>query len=962
MAIQREFIGWNGPCLHSAARWLKDRYHSDRVWNLSGVLIVVPGRRSGRRLLEVLVDHAQGHVLIPPQITTTGELPELLYEPDVPIADPLTAMLARVSSLQQADPDLIRDVWLHRPDHGDLLAYVALARDLADLDNDLAAGGVPIDQVVSRCRACPDFTDDRRWEALAKLRQHYEQTLRQHRLQDRHTARFHAVNSQRCLAKTDIVLLATAGLHKLTGMMLRQVSERVTTLIHAPRSYADDFDELGSLVVERWSDRKLDLDPAAIRFVDNPADQASEVLRVIGSIANDRYSADQITIGLGDESTGSVIERALGLAGVPARLAAGRSVLHSRPAMLLEAFAQYLDSQRFDDFAALVRHPDLQTYLDHKLHLTNQIPTSGPDRVVHCVSWLTLLDQYATDHLPQNWPIQKTDHPQMRSQFQPMHDLVTALLGDPYDDPQPLPHWSRVIADALIAVYGHLELNRHSGQDADLTCALETIGKVLADQEKLEPNDELTPTVSVQEAIRLTLARLSNQHTPPEGGTPAVELMGPLELQLDDAPVLIITTVNEGYIPRCANADVLLPNHTRQALGLEDNRHRYARDMMMCHAVTHSRDHVTFIAGRRTDDDQPLAPSRLLLACDQNRISQTVQRFYAQTGAHDRQDKTPLIGAHGPDSRLIVPPPHPLSQPITELPVTAFRDYLACPYRFYLKHVLRLRKRDDHAVEMDGRVFGQLAHQVLERFGRSHLTGSTHTAAIKDYLHAQLEAIARRQFGRARSAAVTIQCQQLRDRLSAFADWQARRAQQGWRIVPEHTEKELRATIDVDAEPFVITGRIDRIDVHHQWGHSILDYKTRDTATSPEKTHRRGPKEHREWVDLQLPLYRKLVQTIGVTGPTQLGYIQLPKDQPMLAPADWQDHELASAYRLLEKIIRTIRAETFWPPVDRPRYADEFSSLCLDDCPDRASVLARSTAAMDHWSGGRPAKPASQTR
>ena len=62
----------------------------------------------------------------------------------------------------------------------------------------------------------------------------------------------------------------------------------------------------------------------------------------------------------------------------------------------------------------------------------------------------------------------------------------------------------------------------------------------------------------------------------------------------------------------------------------------------------------------------------------------------------------------------------------------------------------------------------------------------------------------------------------------------------------------------------------------------IFDYKTSDTATTPEKAHR---KRNGDWVDLQLPLYRHLVAGLGITGDLDMAYIVLPKDVGREAPA-----------------------------------------------------------------------------
>jgi len=50
---------------------------------------------------------------------------------------------------------------------------------------------------------------------------------------------------------------------------------------------------------------------------------------------------------------------------------------------------------------------------------------------------------------------------------------------------------------------------------------------------------------------------------------------------------------------------------------------------------------------------------------------------------------------------------HP-EQLMTRMSVTAFRDYLACPYRFFLRHVLKLRPLDDAATELAANQFGDL--------------------------------------------------------------------------------------------------------------------------------------------------------------------------------------------------------------------------------------------------------------
>jgi RecB family exonuclease len=301
-------------------------------------------------------------------------------------------------------------------------------------------------------------------------------------------------------------------------------------------------------------------------------------------------------------------------------------------------------------------------------------------------------------------------------------------------------------------------------------------------------------------------------------------------------------------------------------------------------------------------------------------------------------------GGPPPKSGLNRPRPTRLARPITELSVTKFRDYIACPYRFYLRHVLKLEAIDDEAAELDGGAFGELAHYVLEHFGRAddakEVRASSDAKKIADYLDDQLQRIAAARFG-ARQArpAVLVQIEQVRLRLHAFAGWQAERSREGWRIVfseDSESRKRLATEFAVDGEAFTLLGRIDRIDYHQELRRlCVLDYKTADRGDSPQRTHRRGD----QWVDLQLPLYRHLVRelkpSLGVPAdaPIDLGYVLLPLDLRCvgLAMAEWDDAMLLSADMMAFEIIRGLREERFWPPTSPPpEFSDDVAPVCQD--------------------------------
>jgi ATP-dependent helicase/nuclease subunit B len=130
----------------------------------------------------------------------------------------------------------------------------------------------------------------------------------------------------------------------------------------------------------------------------------------------------------------------------------------------------------------------------------------------------------------------------------------------------------------------------------------------------------------------------------------------------------------------------------------------------------------------------------------------------------------------------------------------------------------------------------------------------------------------------------------------------------------------------VDGQPIELIGRIDRIDVHEKSGeYAVFDYKTGDQARDPEDVHRSGE----EWVDLQLPLYCRLVRAIAPQAVIQTGYILLPRSpgECGFVPANWSAELVAEAEECARRVVRAIRGGAF-EPAARPPDFDDFADIC----------------------------------
>jgi len=919
MADTRIFLGWDQAVLPAAAAWLTDRYGFD----LGGVIVAVPAGRAGRRLEEWLADAAaaQQQIFVPPSTVTVGQLPEQLYAPDDDTPDALTATLTRAAALRDADRAVLEKVVPHPPEAGDAVGWFRLAEQLGRLSEELAGARLTPASVtrVAAEKGVDMGLSETRWDALAELDTAYRKQLGS---PDRQAARQRAIENEECRCDRPVVLVGLVDLSAQLAGMLAQLDE-VTALVPAPASHAAGFDALGGLVVDYWQDQTIDI--ADLRFADQPRDQAIELVRVLSELP-DGTAAEDVTIGLGDEDAAGALGRAIELAGSPARPAAGRPVWQSAPVVLLDTLGRYAARRQFADLAALVRHPDLRGVLGHD-------------------PWIARLDDYAATYLQADTHGPWRGDDDTRAQLNALTDRLHTLWPDDHDTPQPLPKWSPAVASLLTKVYGQRELDRFA--DHATVEALTQLAATLGEQAQLDPASPVMPRLTFAQAVSLTIGRLAGQRLPEPGGTPAVELLGFLELPWDDAARVVLTDVNEGNIPDSRNADAFLPDGLRRALGLADNARRYARDVLLLSIVLRTRPNgaAAVLTCRRSAEGDPKVPSRLLLACDEATRIERVKSFYAEetvaAGETSGGSGGAMLLAPGGRSRFLIPRPLMDAPTLDRLSVTAFRDYVACKYRFYLKHVAKLGGLGDRAAEMDPLAFGSLAHGVLEDFGKSPVADAADAAVIDEYLSERLDARAGGRFGRSPRPAVRVQVEQLRARLSRFADTQAAEARDGWRIRADLIEKRREAVITLDGQPFAIVGTIDRIDQHPDHGFRVLDYKTSDTAAAPDKTHRRQG----AWVDLQLPLYRTLLEPMDIAvAPDAMGYINLSKSAESKAAgvvlAPWTEADLAEAVAVRDAVIRGVRGGIFWPPSeDPPTYDDAFTRLAADRALDRQTLI-----------------------
>ena len=928
--MERIFLGNDQPLLRLTADYLIRRFSKQNRLDLRNIILTFQEQRAINRLEEILAEKAEkmDPAWYPPEFLTIGTLPEKFYEHKKDPADELTrhfAWLVAIDQLDDENPDLLRWLIPSPPSRDDLEARLALGRMFAKLHREIAADTLDFTRVAQLCRDLK--SESARWETLDILQKKYLAKLDSLDIWDTQSARLYALEHpeefeskyvQFQKDNTQILLVGVVDMNIQQKDLLRHFGEFVTPLVFAPEDWKDRFDDLGCLLSHTWQDIHIKLNDKQIHIVESTSDQAEEVLRCLTGL-NGKYAPPEIIVGVPDKQVIPFIEQRLEQANIKTRITAGTPIRQTPVYRFLETLLPFLESPTFARFAALVRHPDVELYLRNKL------PVPG--------NMIAALDKCHTEFLPLGLEAAERieslgtvrQHLQVLLDSQSLHTVLQEVFAERSRDEA-----YYQILDTLLQIQ---ESQERGGVNPPVSFSQHVQNR------GTHASRSCVPLLSFVDTVRLVLIQTGSETIPMPHEPKAVELVGWLDLAMDDAEVVIVTGMNDGCVPAVQTSDMFLPDRLRRRLAIEDNTRRFARDAyaLSCLLATRQYDpqRIQLIGSRRSVEGDPMLPSRLFFAADDETVTKRVRHFFAE-----HRETLPRIKFAGQkDIPLVVfdspKIPEQAGQEITVMNVTEFAKYKRCPYRYYLECRVKpkLQTLNDENTELDAGKFGTLIHDVLELFGKTkELKDSTSAENIREFLVQMLQEKVRQQYGEQPRSVVAIQAERAIKRLEAFADWQAH-----WALEHEILDTELqfdgdRFLLDVDGKTMGLRGRIDRIDWHKTTNELIIwDYKTKNLA-DPKQHLRNG-----EWIDFQLPLYYHLLsQHAEYSGflrkDFQLGYILLPPKAAQTGDkfANWDRNRVLSAIDEARQIVRRIWNNEFDKAIPPPQYSEAFAAICND--------------------------------
>ncbi len=915
------------------ADWLltRTRRTPGGALSLAHVLVVMPTAQAGRRLRLALATRVAGG-LVPPVVKMPAQflVPEAPGLP--PEADAVTELAVLATLLQAVGPTDYATLYPHGATrHGTFGEAVdaaqallrvwsilgengLLMRDVADCVGDLLRGE-NLDREIAR------------WQDLARLEAAYLQTLAARGLRFRgESAAFAVAHPPALPGVEEVVLPALLSPLPAFYKTLAACRKPVTVLLHATEADAADFDDWGRARPDAASLADLGVAAARVAVFATPDAEATRVADWFARVApTDALPA--LTLAdreLFPEMRGAFQARALQLHN-PAR----ENVATSSLGHLLGQLVALASAPRYDVFSAFVRQGDVQRWLAAALNL---------DRLA-LVKALAALDALKAQHLPET-----------------LADVARFAAGD----------LARVVAFVqerlarandlanvralLVEIFGTRALDERNAEDREFASAAEAVRDMFDEFDALDLH--LSPD-DLRTLFAKRLAGATYTLEPDSGDT--LQTDGWLEVPWLAEDELVIAGFQEGCVPESVVGHPFLPDALREKLGLVTNDQRTARDAFILREALACRpaENVRLSFHALAADGTALKPSRLLFRMrDDQALAARVKDFYADAGGTGETPPRTLPACW----KLDLPIP-PAETPLARISPTLFDVYLKCPFTYLLKKQFG-ESVDDAMEELDARHFGTLCHEALEAWGTGPLADSVDPAAITAALDVAVDELLVAWFGPEPPTIVALQAQSARQRLRAFAQIQAARRREGWKIVA--CERDLHVTYDGT----LIRGRCDRIDVNEHTGEwQVIDYKTWKNAeqASPfdgskgavdfartrglpcrTKLDAKGKPKDFAWRSAQLPLYCAMLEVeahkpgspfaAAATAPRTACYCVLGEtaettgfSEPFDTAADQADAEA-----LVRHVLADIRRGVFWPPSSQKEWRFDYAGLLFD--------------------------------
>lgn len=930
--MKRIFLGWHKPVSVLSAEKLLgyQNENSFSAIDLSRLLVVVPTRQSGRLLENELLKIAESDnkALFPPLFKTPLNLLEL-SENSADAINEQTAMMEAISSF-----DELQSLFPKGTPKKDAGRFEA-AKTICSLRSTLAEQGLYIKDAAEN--SFIKENEPQRWADLLKLETCYQNILKDRGLIDRTEALISGAEESVISEFEKVIVVSVPDPLPLTLKVLQKAKEiiPVEIWINAPLEKKDLFDSFG-IPKEGAFTVLPDIKDDNISIVRKPADASEKSIQIFSE--KEGLTVDNIALALFTDELFSPFKDSFEERGYstydPAGESCGEGVLYN----LIKDFSQFLIEKDYETFSSLLKNP----------HFTEYLFTNGKDRNL----FLMLLDKFHDEILPvdairiYNEILRITDDSQyayLKDIVQIFPSSVKIILNEEDENPQ-----IELLLSFLTEIYSKPKKFIDDKQKEIFSLKIKQISSLIYEFKSIVDSLKITDS----EASRLLHSNIEKSSVYPSHSADSIPLQGWLEMNWSPAKHIVLAGFNEGFIPESITSDLMLPESARKALNLKNNAQRMTRDLFLMQTLIESRkDNLHIIVLKTNAQGDPLKPSRILFSCSKDKVIKRAIYLFGEDSPQSAKVKSLSDRSEQP---LLIP--QMIKKNPEKISVTAFKNYLECPFRYYLGRLLGMEHLFGEENQMSNLVFGTLCHWTLEQYGKDYTGELSNVEDTRAFLLDTLQQKTHEKYGFKQTLAIQLQIENAKRRLEKAAAIEVESRISGWEIVA--CEYKVESVI----EDVLVSGKIDRIEYNsnlNKW--RIIDFKTSATSEKPENTHLgkdagfedpemfsvkiKEGKPAKLWKNLQLPLYIKLLENsndlVASNGTKfdaslmnfEVGYFNLPDAITETGLYFWKGYSNAftdAAFECASEVIKRIKNKVFWPPKTRVEF-DNFEELYTED-------------------------------
>ena len=804
---------------------LLSRHRTGRLLDLSAYTLLMPGKRAGRRLLEILAELcAKEKILfLPPKTETDISFMRSLCREFAgsKMATPFEAADIWRKVLTE-NSELLPDIITTIEDSGIIPdnVFTSLGDSLSKLKKELFLNRVALSDIIEKGEL-PTDEGVKRYEAIGKLFSAFETKLDVYGLMDK-TKALKLILDAPSKDLNKIYLLGCRDNIPFLQKLFQRNDYEVKIILVGESEW---FDQTGLLRKDvKFPPTKAQQSPNT-KIFPTPLEEAEEIyLALKQETEEETLHQCDVTIASQDSGICSFL-KVFAKEGLTFHEAGGKLWHETEPGLFCQSLAEFLRNPNAKACIEFLRLPCVERAAIAEIKTFHNLEEVLPD-------FTRILTERLGEH-PKSWMFEANPNQDPKLLFAFLEEFVK-----PWRQKLTKSQWLDVWKNTLAKLK-----TSQSPEDKSSWQQTDALAETLA-ASRIEEEE-----IGGDVFLKRLEAQAKKTHVTIQTESDAIDVTGWLEVVLDDSSVIFLCDINEGILPKVKTSDIFLPDKLRAKLGMSCGEDVIRRDRYYLRLLL-DRDAKTYLfACRQSLDGTYRTISRLL--CDESEDpidrAKYVEEFYAKVQSESANLYATLFLPKFEKGSLPDPLMRTIQASMTSISASNLNAFRECPFKFALRQI-GVQSDSLTFREMAPNIYGTLAHHVMQKFAEAKIAGSlpSDEESMNAFFAETLRSVCRKFFGTSVPPLANFQIMQLQEKLTLFTHEHMNWEKEGWEIVmaEKKFEKEIKGV--------KLTGKLDRLDRNTASQNSIcvIDYKTSAAAKSE--------KEMLE--DLQLPAYLKLLE------------------------------------------------------------------------------------------------------